>query len=78
MSKIYIELDSEGIQELLKSPEITAVCQEHAKNTVSRCGAGYATDTYVGKTRVNVAVYPDTTDAIRDCLKNNTILKALK
>ena len=77
MGKVKIELISAGIQELLKSDEMAAVCKEHAEAVAQRAGDGYKVDTYVGKTRVNAMVSADSAKARKDNLKNNTLLKAL-
>lgn len=78
MSKLKIELNREGVRELLRSEEMKAVCREHANAIRSRCGVGYAVDDYTGTNRANAMVYADTADAQRDALENNTILRALK
>lgn len=77
MSKVEIELNSAGIQELLKSAEIKGYCEELAREVANRAGDGYAVDSMVGKTRANASVYADTKEANRDNMKNNTLLKAL-
>ena len=77
MSKVEIELNSAGIQELLKSAEIQGYCEELARGVASRAGDGYEVDTMVGKTRVNASVYAATKEANKDNLENNTLLKAL-
>ncbi len=60
MSKVIIELDSAGIQELLKSSEIEAVCEKEAVQMTRATGVDYVPDIYVGKTRVNVSAYQKT------------------
>lgn len=75
---VEIELNSEGIRELLQSSEMAAVCQGYAKNIAGRCGEGYETDVYTGKNRVNAMVYPATAEAREDAAQNNTILRSLK
>ena len=77
MSKVEIELNSAGIQELLKSAEIQGYCEELARGVASRAGDGYEVSSMVGKTRVNASVYAATNEAYRDNLENNTLLKAL-
>lgn len=56
--KWEVELDSAGIQALLKSPEIKAECLKAATTMKSGYGPGYEIDTYVGKTRVNAMIKP--------------------
>lgn len=75
--KVEVELNSAGIQELLKSSEIEAVCKEYADKVANRAGTGYEVNTQVGKTRVNAMVFADSFAARKDNLKNNTLLKAL-
>lgn len=75
--KVRIELNSEGVRELLKSAEIMAVCRGHADRIAGRAGDGYEVTTYTGKTRVNASVHAATDKAYRDNLKNNTLLKAV-
>ena len=77
MSKVEIELNSAGIQELMKSAEIQGYCEELARGVASRAGDGYEVDSMVGKTRANASVYAATKEANRDNMKNNTLLKAL-
>lgn len=77
MSNVKIELNSAGIQELLKSSEVRGYCEKIAHGVASRAGTGYDVDTYIGKTRANAMVYPTTHAAYRDNLKNNTLAKAL-
>ncbi|MCQ2499771.1 MAG: hypothetical protein MJ117_00320 [Lachnospiraceae bacterium] len=77
MSDFRIELNREGVRNLLKSGEMMALCKELASGIQQRCGSGYAMDTHTGKNRVNAMVYADNAAAKRDNAKNNTILKAL-
>lgn len=72
-----IVLISKGIKELLKSDEMMQVCKEQANVVQQRAGDGYSVNTYVGKYRVNAEVRADTRESIKDCLKNNTLLKAV-
>jgi hypothetical protein len=41
MSKVRIELNDEGVQELLKNPAIVAECGAQASAIASACGDGY-------------------------------------
>lgn len=77
MSKLKIELDSAGIQALLKSQEIVDVLQSQADNIRAQLGNQYQTSQHVGKTRANVSVYTEDPDAIQDNAANNTMLKAM-
>lgn len=41
MAKVTIELNSAGIQELLKSPEIASVCESEAQKMTQAAGVDY-------------------------------------
>ena len=77
MSNVRIELNRQGVAELMQSAEMMAVCSRLADRAASQLGSGYEVTTHVGKTRVNAEIAATTYDAKRDNLKNNTILKAL-
>lgn len=78
MSKLKIELNTEGVKALLKSPEMQKVVDEHAKAIQGRCGNGYEKDVFVGKNRCNAMVWAETVKAKQDNRRNNTILKAVR
>ena len=78
MAKDRLELNSDGVRELLQSPEMAAICTELANGIAARAGTGYQVTTYTGKTRVNASVKAVTEEAWKDNLKNNTLLKAVR
>lgn len=78
MAKVRIELSSSGVRELLKSGEMKAECEKHAKQALGKLGEGYTVTSHVGKNRVNASVYAESYRARRDNMENNTILKALR
>ncbi len=78
MSKIRVELNSGAVRELLKSSEMAAACKAEADAIAKRCGAGYSSDSYTGKNRVNAMVYPESNAAKEDNSENNTLLRSLK
>lgn len=78
MSKLTIELNSSGVRELLRSAEMESFVEEKAKMIAMRCGEGYSTDTYRGKGRVNASIFAESSEAYRDNLDNNTLLKAVR
>lgn len=59
MGKIVIELDSGGIQKLLKSSEIADVCESQARKMTQATGVSYVPNVYVGRTRVNASGYKE-------------------
>ena len=76
--KTKFVLNRIGVRELMQSTEMQMVLNERASQAVQRLGAGYASDSYVGKTRANAMVYADSFDAKLENLRNNSILKAVK
>lgn len=57
MADVEVELNSAGIQELLKSAPIASVCEEQAARMTRATGVEYVPDVHVGRTRVNAAGY---------------------
>ncbi len=78
MAKTKIVLNSAGVREMLKSPEMQAMLSERAQAIAKRAGNGYETDVFVGKNRANASVFASTGKAARDDMKNNTLLKAVR
>lgn len=78
MNDFKFELNSAGVRELLKSEGIMEVCNKHATDIAKRCGAGFATNKYVGKNRVNVSIFPESKSAAKKNYKENILLKAIK
>lgn len=77
MGNIEIELDREGVRELLRSEEMKEICKEYADKALSQLGDGYEVTTYTGTNRVNASVHATTYKARKDNMENNTILKAV-
>lgn len=77
MNDVRIKLNSKGIQELLKSKEITDAVAEVAKTVKHNAGNGYGSNVQTGKKRAVGRVYTATRRAKSDNYKNNTLLKAL-
>lgn len=78
MSKVRIKLNRAGVGQLLKSAEMQSVLSEHATAIRQRAGDGYEQDVHIGKTRANAMVKATTNKAMRDNMKNNTLLKAVR
>ena len=76
-NNVLIRLNSDGVRELLKSPEMMSACREQAETALSRLGDGYAISEYTGANRVNVSVYTASREAMQENLDSNTILCAL-
>ena len=75
--RIEIELNREGVKELLRSQSVEKVCKEYADKAIGRLGEGYESTTYVGRNRVNASVSAVTKEAVNKNLKSNTVLKAV-
>ena len=73
-----IELNSPGIREMLRSPEMQALLKEHADEVAGRASTGYASDSHLTGGRAVASAYADTREAVRDNLDNNTLLRCLK
>lgn len=71
------ELNEAGIIELLQSPEMAAIIQQHASRVNNAAGPGYESNVMTGKKRAVGRVWADSAAAKRDNSKNNTLLKAL-
>ena len=78
MSNFKFTLNRSGVAELMRSPEMQAILQDHASAIRNRCGSGYKQDIYVGRNRANASVIAKSAKAKRDNKKNNTILKAVR
>ena len=78
MAKTKIVLNRSGVRALLQSDEMKAICEECANQALGKLGDGYTVTTMTGKTRVNASIYAESSDAKRENMENNTILKALR
>lgn len=79
MSKnVKIELNRAGVRALLKSSEMQGLLLDHAEAIAGRAGDGYAAESAVLGTRAVASAYTENPDAMRDNLKNNTLLKAVR
>lgn len=56
-NNVHIVLNTEGVRELLRSPEMGAICAELAEQIKNNYGAGAEVSTYTGTNRVNASVY---------------------
>lgn len=72
-----IELDSAGIVEVLKSPEVAEYCTSLAETKRAEAGEGYILSPHMGAKRFNVKVVADSKNAAEDNLDNNTLLKTM-
>ena len=78
LGKVKIELNSAGIRSLLRSPEMESFIGQIGSDIAARAGESYTYDTFVGRNRVNSAVFCNGRKAEEDNLVNNTLLKSLR
>lgn len=74
-----LELEGDGLEAVLKSEEMQKALTKTAEQIRDRAGEGYAVGAAEDKvltTRAIATVYAESTEAKRDNLENNTLLKA--
>lgn len=83
-TKIRIELNHEGIQELLLSDEVAAVCKETAEGIASRAGDGFEvterqlrSGSKLGGSRVGYGVAATTYEAMKAEAEDGALSKAV-
>ena len=72
------ELNSNGVRELLQSPEMQGIIGELAAQKAEQAGDGYAYDVNVGQSRAYANIYAETKEAIKDNYENNTLEKVIR
>lgn len=78
MSSVEIYVDYSAVGQLLRGSDVKNMVYSYAKDIASKCGSGYAADTYSAGTRVIASAYTETEEAMQDNLENNTLLKGLQ
>lgn len=69
MSNIRVELNSDGVQELLKSSEMQNICKGYAEDIANRSGTDSTVSVYVGRKRCNASVAVSTIEEADDLIK---------
>ncbi len=77
MGKVEVEINYNGLLELLKNPAVQKNCIEVANKIADVAGDGYNVSEWKGPHRAGATVWCDGPEAIRDNLDNNTFLKAV-
>lgn len=80
-AKVKIKLNSAGVRELMKSPEMQAILQEYGERVRENCGDiadECEVNGGIGQKRAHVNIHCTTPSAYYHNLKHNTLLKALK
>lgn len=76
-SDFRLELNSEGVQALLKSPEMQGYLDEIASAKAAAAGEGYDSEVHVFSKRAVAHVFPANFKAAQDNFDNNTLLKVV-
>ena len=76
MANIKIEVNYKNVGQLLKSDDMRNIVKSAAETIAHNAGQGYRYDAKVMGTRVIASAYAGSKKAKRDCLENNTLLKA--
>lgn len=74
---VRFELNLKGLNELMKSPEITEAVYEAGKAVAEAAGEGYAAEVHQARYISISNVYGETEKAKRENLRDNTLLKAV-
>lgn len=77
MAKVRVEINYEGIGQLLRGEEIRNMVAEIAGRAANEAGPGYAHREHDSGQRYVANIYPETEEAWKDNLQNNTLLKVL-
>lgn len=77
MSKVRIELNRQGVAELLKSPEMQGIINDYGQQVQNAAGDGYEAEMVTGANRVWATIKAANAHAYYSNLKHNTLLKAL-
>ena len=72
------KLNRKGISQILKGEDMQSELGRLGEEVARRCGEGYESDVFVGKTRANVSIRTKTREAVKDNMNNNTLLKNMK
>lgn len=74
--KVKVELNINGLRELMKSQEMQDHLQQAGEEIARSAGEGYGVRTHVADYTAITNVYPETKEAAKDNLENNTLLRA--
>ena len=72
-----IELDHEGIRELLRSEEAMQICKEFTDKAAETLGEGYKSEGFIGPNKANAEIQAVTWEAVNGNKKDNRMLKAV-
>ena len=72
-----LKLNSTGIRQILKSPEMQRLVNDRASKVARASGEGYSTKEKPSPTRARALIFPETYEAKRDNSKRGTMLRNL-
>lgn len=77
MSKMTVKLSYKGIGELLRGPEMKQLVEQTGSGIAARAGEEYGYRVHNTGQRQACNVFPESGNASKDNLKNNTLLKSM-
>lgn len=77
MASTKVKLSYTGIGQLLRGEEMKALMEQFGSDRAHRAGEGYNFRVHNTGQRQAANIYPETREAVKDNLKNNTLLKVL-
>lgn len=77
MSKVRVELNLKGINELMKSPEIQSSLQKAGEAVAHAAGKNYTARTHLADWIAITNVYPASKEALEENYSQNILVKAL-
>ena len=78
MNKVAIKILYPGVGAMLRGEEMKQYITEYASGVVQRAGTGFSMRVHNTGQRQAANVFPETAEASRDNLRNNTLLKVAK
>ena len=77
MGKVQVKLNLQGINEVMKSPEILSAVEAAGEAVANYAGPDYATRSGLINYIAYCNVYPDSKEAAKENFEDNTVLKAV-
>lgn len=78
MGKAKVKVDYKEVGKLLRGQESKSMMEHFGKQAAAKAGSGYGYRVHDSGQRQIANVFPNTSEAARDNLENNTLLKAVK
>jgi len=72
-----IELNSQGVRDLLRSQEVKADLEHRAAAIAARAGEGMEHDSRVGRARAHASVWTETPEAMRAEAQDRALTRAI-